>query len=269
MRITELLRCANLAEREAEILLLHLIKRERSWLFAHGDSVLAPDVVDAFQSLAAQRAEGVPIAYLVGEREFWSLPLAVSPAVLIPRPDTEILVMWARAVARTEGCESLLDLGTGSGAVALALASELPNCAVTAVDISAEALAVAKDNGRRLNLSVAWHQSNWFSALAHKQWPLIVSNPPYIRASDPHLQQGDLPSEPLGALVAGDDGLACIRTIIRDSTRHLTSRGHLLLEHGYDQADEVRQLMREAGFAQVESRRDLAGHERVTGGRVR
>lgn len=269
MRVAELLRSANLAEREAEILLLHLIKRERSWLFSHGDSVLKADVIDAFQRLAVRRGEGVPIAYLVGEREFWSLPLAVSPAVLIPRPDTEILVMWASTVARTQRCESLLDLGTGSGAVALALASELPNCAVTAVDISVEALAVAKDNGRRLNLAVAWHQSDWFSSLEDKRWPLIVSNPPYIKASDPHLHQGDLPSEPLGALVAGEDGLACIRTIVNDSHRHLAPKGCLLLEHGYDQADDVRRLMREAGFIKVESRRDLAGHERVTGGRLR
>lgn len=268
MRVGALLRAANLAEREAEILLLHLVQRERSWLFAHADTLLPADVVEAFNALVARRVRGVPIAYLVGEREFWSLPLAVSPAVLIPRPDTEILVMWASALAREEQWQALLDLGTGSGAVALALASELPHCDITAVDISDAALAVARENGRRLNLWVDWYESDWFSALANKRWPLIVSNPPYIRANDPHLQQGDLPSEPLGALVAGEDGLDCIRTIVADSVNHLTPSGGLLLEHGYDQADDVRRLLAEAGFSHIETRRDLAGHERVTGGRL-
>jgi len=269
VRVSELLRGANLADREAELLLLHVLKRERSWLFAHSDAVLATDVIEQFNSLVARRGRGIPIAYLVGEREFWSLPLTVSPAVLIPRPDTELLVMWASAIARTEHWQSVLDLGTGSGAIALALASELPGCVVTAVDNSVAALGVAKNNGRRLKLAVEWIQSNWFSALERRQWPLIVSNPPYIRADDPHLTQGDLPSEPVGALVGGQDGLECIRAIVHGSLDHLVPNGCLLLEHGYDQADQVRQLMSEVGFSEVESRCDLAGHERVTGGRLR
>lgn len=268
MIVRTLLRDAGLAAREAEILLLHLLKRDRSWLFAHSDTVLSESVVEAFHTLVAQRQSGTPIAYLVGEREFWSLRLAVSPAVLIPRPDTETLVMWACDIAHTQRCDSLLDMGTGSGAIALALASELPQCVISALDSSEDALAVARVNGKQLNLRVEWLVSDWFTALSDRRWPLIVSNPPYIRSDDPHLQQGDLPREPLQALVAGPDGLACIKHIISGCANHLLSKGYLLLEHGYDQASAVSQLMAEAGFTDIESRRDLAGHKRVTGGRL-
>ena len=260
---------SGLPRREAEYLLLALIDRDRAWYFAHADEPVSESDEVRFRAWVEDHKQGTPIAYLLGRREFWSLDLRVSPAVLIPRPDTELLVDWALTLANEHHCRSVLDLGTGSGAIALALATELPNCEITAVDDSARALEVACSNGKRLGLgNVSFHDSDWFSALGESQWPLIVSNPPYIRADDPHLRRGDLPAEPVSALVGGADGLECVRAIITGAPAHLMSGGWLLLEHGWDQGEEVRNLLDEAGFNGTVSRRDLAGHERVTGGQL-
>lgn len=263
----DLLAQAGIARRDAELLLLHLLERDRSWLFAHGDEALPESTLSAFHELAARRADGEPIAYIVGEREFWSLPLRVSPAVLIPRPDTEILVQWALELIRDEGFHACLDLGTGSGAIALAIKHDCATCTVTAVDQSDAALAVARDNGHCLGLEIEWLRSDWFTALEGRRWPLLVSNPPYIRADDEHLGQGDLPAEPHTALVSGTDGLDSIRELILGAPAHLLPGGWLIMEHGWDQADAVTGLLRDAGFTAVTSRQDLAGHWRTTGGR--
>lgn len=260
---------AELPVGEAQTLLLHVLERDRAWYFAHADEPVGANIEARFVDLTARRQRGSPVAYLVGHREFWSLDLTVNPAVLIPRPDTELLVSWGVELAGQHQCQRLLDLGTGSGAVALALATELPGCQIAAVDVSQAALAVAAANGQRLGLSnVTYRRSDWFADLPGEQWPLIVSNPPYICADDPHLLQGDLPAEPRSALVGGTDGLDCIRAIISSAAAHLVSPGWLLLEHGWQQAFDVRRLLGEGGFTAVASRRDLAGHERVSGGRL-
>ena len=273
---------SRLTTRDAELLLLGLLGKDRAWLYSRGDEPLALSVQQDYQRYVERRRAGEPIAYILGQREFWSMSLRVAPGVLIPRPDTELLVEWALElldiddsqdpVAQTDSrgisqCRhSCLDLGTGSGAIALALKKERPNLRVTAVDASDDALAIAQDNGRRLGLAVEWLKSDWFETLAGRRWPLIVSNPPYIAAEDPHLSEGDLPSEPASALVSGIDGLDAIRQIVADSTRQLLPGGWLCLEHGWDQAAVVRALLESAGFVSVQSRRDLAGHERVSGG---
>lgn len=256
---------AKLPDREAELLLLHVVGKDRVWLFAHGDEAIPESTVDLFWRLVEQRRAGRPIAYLTGQRAFWTMNLEVSDAVLIPRPDTEILVEWALEIARQTHAQALLDMGTGSGAIALALALELPACAVTAVDVSESALAVAARNAHAHGASVQFVRSDWYREL-DGQWPLIVSNPPYIRGNDPHLLAGDLPAEPRAALVGGPDGLDCLRTLISGSDAVLTVGGALLVEHGWDQAPAVRELFTQAGFVNVGSRRDIAGHERVTGG---
>ena len=262
-----LLASTDIEPREAEVLLLDVLAKDRAWLYAHGDEPLDDRQRARFEVFARRRQAGEPVAYILGKREFWSLPLTVNPAVLIPRPDTELLVRCAIDVLTHLSAPACLDLGTGSGAVALAIKSDLEQCRVTALDCSPEALAVARANGEQLGLAIEWLQSDWFAALGDRRWPLIVSNPPYIRANDQHLQQGDLPAEPQSALVAGEDGLDCIRSIVGAAPLHLEAGGTLLFEHGWDQALEVRALLKEAGFVEVHTQRDLAGHERVTGGR--
>ena len=251
---------------EAEVLLCHCLDKPRSYLYSHPEHNVAAELSAAYQRLLAERRAGIPVAYLTGRREFWSLGLAVNEHTLVPRPDTETLVQWALELD-LPGEAAVADWGTGSGAIALALANERPSWRITASDASARALDVADLNRRRLNLPVDLVQSNWGDGFASDSFDLVVSNPPYIADGDPHLSQGDLRFEPHGALVAGRDGLDAIRCILVDAARVLRAGGWLLLEHGHDQAETVRALLATAGFVDVSSRRDLAGIERASGGR--
>lgn len=251
------------ASLEAQLLLMHVLNVDRAWLIAHANETITPAQQAAFTDYCARRLHGEPIAYIVGSREFFGLPLSVTQATLIPRPDTETLV--EAALNRLQAKHRVLDLGTGSGAIALAIAKHAPTAAVTAVDASLAALNVAKQNAKNLGLpQVVFVHSDWFSALSGQVFDLIVSNPPYIEADDPHLQQGDLRFEPLTALAAGSDGLADLRTIIAQAGAHLQPGGWLLLEHGYQQAMAVRSLLQAAGFVGVQSLTDLAENDRVS-----
>ena len=255
---------------DAQVLLAHALARDRAWLAAHATDALERVDVDRFFALAKRRRDGEPVAYLTGRREFWGLDLTVSDAVLVPRPETETLVEAALACVPS-GAARVLDLGTGSGAVALALAHERPAAQVLAVDDSVAALDVAEANARRLAISnVRFARSDWYADLPLDAGPfdVIVSNPPYVAAGDPHLREGDLPFEPTAALVAGPDGLAALRAIVAGAPARLRESGWLLVEHGYDQAERVRDLLADAGFEALASRRDLAGIPRVAAGRL-
>ena len=236
-------------------------------LIAHSGQVLSEAQSERLAALAARRSAGEPVAYIVGAREFFSLEFKVTPAVLIPRPETEALVEFALERIAPRGVQSVLDLGTGSGCIAITIARHRPHARVVAVDRSPAALAIARENVQRhrvTNLEVT--ASDWFSALAGRKFDLIVANPPYVAASDPHLAQGDLRFEPPGALAAGPDGLDCVRLIIAAAPQYLSGGGWLAFEHGYDQAVRCRELLATAGFKEVFSRADLAGIERVSGG---
>lgn len=251
--------------REAEWLLAELLGRDLTWLLTWPEHML--DAVQQAQAedWLARRCAGEPLAYLAGRREFWSLPLVVTPETLVPRPDTERLVELALQRLPVDVAQDVLDLGTGSGAIALALARERPLANVTAVDRSAGALAVAARNGEALGLRVRWLQSDWFAALGQEKFHLLVSNPPYIAEDDPHL--AGLTHEPLSALVAGEGGLADLRHLVATAPRHLREGGWLLLEHGHDQAAAVRALLVASGYAEVASWQDYGGNDRVSGGR--
>ncbi len=251
---------------DVEILLVHVLNKTRSYLLTWPEKVLSADEMAKFEALLARRVAGEPIAYLIGSRGFYGLDLAVSSAVLIPRPETELLVEAALARLPAGAC-ALADLGTGSGAIALALAHERRDAQVVAVDVSPQALAVARANAQASGLNVDFRLGSWCNGLAGDEFDMIVSNPPYIRADDVHLKQGDVRFEPALALASGADGLDAIRAIISCAPSHLKTGGWLLLEHGYDQANEVTNLMRAAGFGAVESLLDLQGHARVTLGR--
>ena len=315
--LDDLIRDSGLPRAEARRLLASLTGQPLTWFMAHGDDPADPNTATRFQALAERRRAGEPLAYLLGQQEFYGRPFAVSPAVLIPRADTETLVETAleqllllrqqrRTVdvpgaeapalvsppAQTHTCQgrssadaqallsktsscptppplSLLELGTGSGIIAITLALEAPDTEVHAVERSLEALAVAQQNAKALGAArIHWHAGSWWQALAcPRRFDLIVSNPPYIAAGDHHLQQGDLRFEPPQALAAGPDGLDDLRIIIGGAPAHLNPGGWLLLEHGYDQEAPVQTLLRDAGFADVFTRRDLAGQPRVSGGR--
>jgi release factor glutamine methyltransferase len=260
---------ARLGERaDAEALLLHVLGQTRSWLFAHAGDALDMDVQMAFEALAARRAAGEPVAYLIGRRGFWTLELEVTPATLIPRPETELLVELALERLPRDAAIRVADLGTGSGAIALAIASERARAQVVATDASADALAVARRNAQRLGIgNVRFVQGDWLAPLAGERFALIVSNPPYIEAADPHLAQGDLRYEPAAALASGADGLDDIRRIVTGAPAHLDAGGWLLFEHGWNQGDAARALLREAGYVQVFTAQDLEARDRVSGGR--
>ncbi|HMW24769.1 MAG TPA: peptide chain release factor N(5)-glutamine methyltransferase [Burkholderiaceae bacterium] len=260
-------RARGLDRFDAQLLLGGLLAQNRSWLLAHDDAVLSAEQAERWADWLARRADGEPVAYLLGERGFHGLTLAVGPAVLDPRPDTETLVDWALAVlADLPSGARLLDLGTGSGAIALAIKAARPDAQVSAVDLSEAALAVARGNGERLGLPVRWLQGAWLAPVAGEAFDLIVSNPPYIAEGDPHL--GALKHEPALALTSGPDGLDAIRHLIAHAPAHLASDGWLLLEHGYDQADAVAALLNAAGgWANITHRLDLGGQRRCTGAR--
>ncbi|WP_077033483.1 peptide chain release factor N(5)-glutamine methyltransferase [Pelomonas sp. KK5] len=249
---------------DATLLLCALLGRERGWLITHDDFALTPEMSGILEAQFARRAAGEPIAYLLGRKEFHGLDLAVTPDTLVPRPDTETLVDWALELL--DGPARVVDLGTGSGAIALAIKHRMPAALVEAVDLSTGALAVARANAERLGLDIAFHQGDWFGPLAGRRFELIVSNPPYIAGDDPHLPA--LRHEPRSALTPEGDGLAALRAIIADAPQHLEPGGWLLLEHGYDQAEPVAALLRARGFGEVTLRRDLGGQPRVSGGRL-
>ncbi len=257
------------ARHEAEQLLLHVLEVDRAWLFAHATDTVDEEARLRFQTLVARRAEGHPLAYLTGRRGFWTLDLQVNTATLIPRPETELLVEQALARLPADDMQRVADLGTGSGAVALSIASERPLATVMATDVLGPALAVAVKNAQAHGLENVWfRRGNWFAALGADRFDMIVSNPPYIAANDPHLQQGDLRFEPPPALASGEDGLDAIREIIAGAPEHLVPGGWLLLEHGWDQGEAIRALLVQAGFEQAETVQDLEQRDRVTLGRL-
>ncbi|MBF8999452.1 peptide chain release factor N(5)-glutamine methyltransferase [Vibrio nitrifigilis] len=250
---------------DAAVLLCHALQKPRSYLFTWPDKTLDSAQQQSFDTLLERRVTGEPVAYIIGEREFWSLPLKVSPSTLIPRPDTERLVELALDKA-ADCAGDILDLGTGTGAIALALASELPQRRLVGVDLRGEAQALATENSKRLNLSnVTFLQGSWFEPITDgTKFALIVSNPPYIEESDPHLTQGDVRFEPISALVAKDNGLADIKTISDKARDYLQNGGWLLFEHGYDQGNAVRTILEQFGYSRVVTEKDYAGQDRVT-----
>lgn len=256
------------ARLDAELLLAFVLQKPRSYLYTWPDKTLSEAQIASYQALLERRKSGEPVAYLLGRQGFWSLDLQVAAHTLIPRADTELLVEAALQLADQDAALKVLDLGTGTGALALALASERRQWVLTGVDRIESAVALARRNQQHLQLpNVEFLHSHWFSALTGQRYDLIISNPPYIADNDPHLQQGDLRFEPLSALVSGPDGLDDLRLIIAQAPAYLADNGWLLLEHGFDQAGAVRELLAQAGFVELSSQRDLSGHERISLGR--
>jgi release factor glutamine methyltransferase len=255
---------------DARVLLGHVLDRDSAYLAAHPDALLRATDIARFRALVERRVAGEPVAYLIGRREFYGRFFRVSPAVLIPRPETELLVDLALERLPREAAGQVLDLGTGSGCVAISIASERSRLKIIALDQSLEALALARRNAIELGVgNVVFLQSDWFSGLrADERFDVIVANPPYVAAGDPHLEDGDLRFEPQIALTAGTDGLDAIRTIIRGAVAHLSGGGWLLLEHGYAHGEPVRRLLGAAGYGAVFSATDIAGIQRVTAGRL-
>ncbi len=261
-------RASGVDRLDAQLLLAHVIERPRSWLLAHGDDVLTNLQVEAARELLARRAGGEPLAYLTGTKDFHRLTLQVNADVLVPRPDTEVLVDWALELLAHAWPHvrhpRVIDLGTGSGAIALALKHSHPAAELLATDVSLAALAVARRNAEHLRLDATLLESNWWQALAGRRFHLVVGNPPYIAGADAHLEA--LRHEPAIALTPQGDGLAALRQIVAGAFDHLEPEGWLLLEHGFDQAPAVQALLNEAGFLDLETRRDLGGQQRCTGG---
>jgi release factor glutamine methyltransferase len=266
--ITDVMRGSSISLPQLEIrmLLCHVTQLSRVQLITQSERALAAAEAQALSDLVQRRITGEPIAYLIGEREFYGLPFHVDPAVLIPRPETELLVELALQNLPLNG--RVLDMGTGSGAIAIAIAHTRPDVQVTALDVSEHALKVAQRNADRHDVRVTFLESDWFSALADQHFDVIVSNPPYIVAGDDHLSQGDLRFEPVDALTDHADGLSALRVLSKNAARYLMSDGWLLMEHGYDQGHAVRELLAAEQFSDVQSWRDLADIERVTGGRL-
>jgi release factor glutamine methyltransferase len=267
MTVGAALRLDVLDALERRILVSHALGLSRVQLITQSEQVLTSSEALAIASLFERRMAGEPIAYIIGKREFYGLPFTVTPDVLIPRPETELLVELALDKAPPQS--SVLDMGTGSGAIAVAIAQARPDLKVTALDRSATALQIAQQNAQRHKASVRFLQSDWYGGLKGERFDVIVSNPPYIVAGDAHLSQGDLRFEPADALTDHADGLTALRTIIKDAPQHLKPGGWLMMEHGYDQAEAVRALLSQAGFSDVQSWKDLASIERVSGGRLR
>jgi release factor glutamine methyltransferase len=264
--MAQLIAQSGLPPLEARMLLERVLGKTRAWLIAHADEAASAETEQAFAALAARRRAGDPIAYILGEREFYGLDFKVAPAVLIPRTETELLLELALARIPGNTAARVLDLGTGSGAIAVALAKERPQARLTAVDVDYAALSVARANAKRHGVGVRFFCGDWFGALSGEVFDLIVSNPPYVAAEDPHLAMGDLRFEPKRALVGGDDGLDCIRAIVANAGSHLGPGAWLLFEHGYDQAEACRAQLEAAGYRQVQTWPDLAGIPRVSGG---
>lgn len=264
----ELMPMSSTPRLDAEVLLMHVCSLDRSHLITCNETVLTGEQQHRLESLLARRIHGEPVAYLIGAREFWSMDLNVTSATLIPRPETELLVEKALRHIPPDAEWTIADLGTGSGAIALALAKERPKCRMIAIDISSAALDIAKSNAKKFGLTnIEFREGDWFAPLIGASFDMIVSNPPYIRAGDPHLTQGDVRHEPIMALVSGDDGLDAIRHIARHAREFLKPDGWLLIEHGWDQAAAAGELLRQYGYRDIVSHTDLAGHVRVTGGR--
>jgi release factor glutamine methyltransferase len=251
---------------DQRLLVCHALGLSRTALITQSGRVLSEAEALGISALLQRRLDGEPVAYILGRREFYGLPFEVSPAVLIPRPETELLVELALERLPPRG--RVLDMGTGSGAIAVALAHTRPDAQASALDISKDALAIATRNAAGNGVAVCFLESSWYDAVGGEQFDLIVSNPPYIAAGDRHLSEGDLRFEPTGALTDHADGLSALRTIIGGAARHLPPQGWLLMEHGYDQSEAVRELLLQAGFSEVQSWADLAGIERVSGGRA-
>ncbi len=264
MNVATLLAGSGLPAAEARALLAHVLGVSREHLVAHPERAVEASAEATFNALVRQRHDAVPLAYLLGEREFYGRPFKVTPAVLVPRPETELLVELALQRCDREHA-SVVDLGTGSGCIAITLALERPSWQVQAVDRSADALAIARANGAALGARVTWHEGDWLAPLGGQRADLIVANPPYVAPGDPHL--ADLRHEPLAALVAEGGALHALATIIASAPSHLPPGGLLLLEHGYDQGEAVRTLLQDRGFADVETQRDGAGIDRVALGR--
>jgi release factor glutamine methyltransferase len=253
---------------DAQWLLAHALGRSTAWLYAHADDAVDNAAAVYFETLVERRVAGEPVAYLTGRRGFWSFELQVTPDTLIPRPETELLVELALTHLPPDRVLQVADLGTGSGAIALALAHERPRAQVLATDASPAALDVARANATSLGIAnIAFAHGDWCAALEQRRFDLIASNPPYIAAADPHLALGDLRSEPAAALASGVDGLDAIRRIVAGTRLHLVAGGWLLLEHGMEQGDAVRGLLRDAGFVDASTDRDLEGRDRVSSGR--
>ena len=266
--IAEMLRSASIDPIDSRALLRAALDVSDTYLIAHPGQTLTDRQRERYLAWIERRRAGEPIAYLTGEREFYSLAFKVTPAVLIPRPETELLVEAALERVPVHAPFRVLDLGTGSGCVAVAIAKDRPRAQVTATEVSRDALAVARENAARHGSGIEFIESDWLDALAGRRFDLVVSNPPYVAERDPHLSQGDSRFEPRAALVAGTDGLSCIRLIITQARAHLDPGGGLLFEHGYEQAARCRALLAQAGYFEVATRHDLAGSERVSGGRV-
>lgn len=255
------------AQLDSELLLTSIINKPRSYLHAWPEKTLSESELNKFNSRLKRRLIGEPIAHILGERGFWSLNLNVTTDTLIPRPDTERLVELALENIPQQAQWKILDLGTGTGAIALSLSKERPDCFVTATDQSLAALTVAQQNAEKNQISnIKFIQSDWFSELENQQFDMIVTNPPYICDNDPHLRKGDVRFEPMSALTSGVDGLDDIRTIIKNSRKHLTKDGQLLIEHGYEQADAVSDLLKAANFKSVRNFKDYGGNPRVSAG---
>lgn len=264
--VQSLMQMCGLPRLEARMLLEHVLQKPRSWLLAHDTDEVRPEYATSFLTLCAQRRQGKPMAQLVGYREFMSYRFMVTPDVLIPRPETELLVEVGLQSIKGFTNPAILDLGTGSGAVAISMALLFPEAFVVATDISAAALSVAQQNAQALGARIQWWQGHWYEALPPEgRFDLILSNPPYIACDDPHLEQGDLRFEPVSALTDGADGLSAIRNIIQGAVKHLNKGGQLWIEHGFDQSEAVQDLLRKEGFSGIRSLQDLAGIARVTG----
>jgi len=276
MKISDLLGGAPETRVDRRLLLESVVGRPHEWIAANPEYVLHEIEIDIYEALLTRRMAGTPVAYLLGWREFFGLEFSVSPAVLIPRPETELLVEWALELVAEKDDVTILDLGTGSGAIAISLQWKRPRAHVIAVDNSPTALNVAQDNAERLlegrpggaaNMP-KFFKGHWFEPVGNQRFNLVLSNPPYVAANDPHLELGDVRFEPPSALIGGADGLDALRDIIAAAPRHLLAGGTLLVEHGFDQGSTCQSLMEKAGFEQITTRPDLAGHPRITGGRL-